>query len=206
MATTDPRVDAYIRKSALFAQPILKHLRAVVHAGSPKIEETMKWSFPYFMYRGMLCGMAAFKEHATFGFWKSSLVVDRMIVDRSGQPAENAMGQFGRITRLADLPARKVLIGHIKEAMRLNEEGVPSPARVKRRPRPLVIPAKLSAALGKNAKARTAFKKFSPGARREYADWIAEAKREETRNQRLATALAWIAQGKQRNWKHQKNC
>ncbi len=201
MATTDPRIDAYIRKSAPFAQPILKHLRAVVHAASPKIEETMKWSFPHFMYQGMLCSMAAFKEHATFGFWKGSL-----IVDRSGQPAENAMGQFGRITKLAELPAKRVLIGYIREAMRLNDEGVPSPTRVKKKPRPLVIPADLTAALRRNSKARAVFDKFSPGAQREYADWIAEAKREATRAARLATALEWIQDGKQRYWKYQKNC
>ena len=198
MATTDPRVDAYIRKSPPFAQPILQHLRAVVHAASPKIEETMKWSFPHFMYKGMLCSMAAFKEHATFGFWKRSLVVAR-----GGQPAQSAMGQFGRITKLAQLPAKKVLIGYIRAAMRLNDEGVPSPTRVKKKPRPLVMPADLTAALRKNGTARALFEKFSPSAQREYADWIAEAKGEATRAARLATALEWIAQGKQRYWKYQ---
>jgi uncharacterized protein YdeI (YjbR/CyaY-like superfamily) len=197
--STDPRIDVYIRKSAPFAQPILKHLRAVVHAASPKIEETMKWSFPHFMYKGILCSMAAFREHATFGFWKGSL-----IVARGGQLAENAMGQFGRITKLAELPAKKVLIGYIRAAMKLNDEGVPSPTRVKKKkPRPLVIPADLTAALKKNGKARAAFEEFSPSAQRDYADWIAEAKRAETRAARLATALEWIAEGKQRYWKYQ---
>ena len=198
MATTDPRVDAYIRKSAAFAQPILKQLRAVVHAASPQIEESMKWSFPHFMYKGILCSMAAFKEHAAFGFWKHSLVIDR-----GGQPAKRAMGQFGRITELAQLPAKKVLIGYVRTAMRLNDEGVPAPTRVKKKPRPLVMPADLTAALKKNGKARAAFAEFGPGAQREYADWIAEAKRAETRAARLATALEWIAEGKQRHWKYQ---
>jgi uncharacterized protein YdeI (YjbR/CyaY-like superfamily) len=198
MATIDPRIDAYIKKSAEFAQPILKHMRAVVHAASPKIEETIKWNFPHFMYKGMLCAMAAFKEHATFGFWKGSL-----IVDRSGRPVEQAMGQFGRITKLSELPPRKVLIGYIREAMRLNDEGVPSPTRVKsKKPRPVVVPPELTAALKKNAKARATFEDGSPSYQREYAEWIAEAKREETRAQRLATAIEWLAQGKSRYWQY----
>ena len=198
MAATDPRVDAYIRKSADFAQPILKHLRAVVHAASPTIEETMKWNFPHFMYKGMLCAMAAFKEHATFGFWKGSL-----IVQRSDQSAERAMGHFGRLTRLADLPPKRVLIVYVRVAMRLNDEGVPSPTRVKpKKPRPLVVPPALAAALKKNAKACATFESFSPSKRREYAEWIADAKRDTTRQARLAQAIKWLAQGKPYNWKY----
>ena len=198
MARTDPRIDAYIRKSATFAQPILKHLRAVVHAASPRIEETMKWSFPHFMYEGMLCSMAAFKGHATFGFWKGSL-----IVDRGGRPTERAMGQFGRLTKVSDLPSKKALIGLIREAMRLNDEGLPAPTRVRsKRARPLVIPAELAAALKKNTRARAAFDSFSRSQQREYAEWIAEAKREATRTQRLATTIEWLSQGKSRYWQY----
>ncbi len=198
MSTKDPRVDAYIRKSAPFAQPILEHLRAVVHAASPKIEEAMKWSFPHFMYKGMLCGMAAFKGHATFGFWKGSL-----IVDRDGRPANEAMGQFGRITSLKDLPPKKVLIGYVREAMRLNDEGVKSPARARpKAPRPIVVPPDLAQLLSKDAKARAMFDKLTPSHRREYCEWIASAKREETRARRLATAMAQIAEGKPQNWKY----
>lgn len=198
MSSKDPRVDAYIRKSVPFAQPILLHLRAVVHAASPKIEETMKWSFPHFMYKGMLCGMAAFKAHATFGFWKGSL-----IVDRDGQPANEAMGQFGRITSVKDLPPRKVLIGYVRSAMRLNDEGVKVPARAKpKSPRPIVVPPDLAQALRKDAKARAMFEKLTPSHRREYCEWVASAKREETRVRRLATAMAQIAAGKPQNWKY----
>jgi len=198
MARTDPRIDAYIRRSAAFAQPILKRLRAVVHAASPRIEETMKWSFPHFMYEGMLCSMAAFKGHATFGFWKGSL-----IVERGRQPAERAMGQFGRLTQVSDLPSKKILIGLIREAMRLNDERVPAPARVKpKRARPLVIPADLADALRKNTRARAAFDSFSRSQQREYAEWIAEAKREATRTQRLATTIEWLSQGKSRYWQY----
>jgi uncharacterized protein YdeI (YjbR/CyaY-like superfamily) len=198
MSDRDPRVDAYIRRSAPFAQPILKALRAAVHAASSRIEETMKWSFPHFTYKGILCSMAAFKEHATFGLWKGSL-----IIQRSKRPAAKAMGQFGRITSLKDLPSRKLLIAYVREAMRLNEEGVRSPTRAKRRkPRPLVIPPELTAALRKNAMARANFAKFTLGQRREYAEWIAEAKRDDTRARRLAAAVKQAAAGKPRYWQY----
>jgi uncharacterized protein YdeI (YjbR/CyaY-like superfamily) len=201
MATRDPRIDAYIAKSADFARPILTHLRDVVHAACPDVEETMKWNFPHFQYRGMLCSMAAFKEHCTFGFWKGVLVLD------AGAGAdEKAMGQLGRITRLADLPAWKVLSGYIKKAMKLNDEGVKSPVRSKPKPaRELVVPEALTTALQANEKARAAFEKFSPSHKREYVEWITEARTEATRIRRLETAIAWMAEGKPRNWKY-TNC
>ena len=199
MATRDPRIDAYIEKSADFAQPILRHIRDVVHAACPDVEETMKWSFPHFMYKGMLCGMSAFKQHAAFGFWKGKL-----IVDDAGNSVEDAMGQFGRITRIADLPPKKTLSAYVKKAMAFNDAGVKSPTRVKSaKPKPeATVPDDLAAALKKNAKARKTFAAFSPSARREYIEWITEAKRETTRVQRLATTLEWLAEGKQRNWKY----
>ena len=136
MGTKDRRVDAYITKSADFARPILQHLREVVHAACPDVEETLKWSSPAFMYKGMLCGMAAFKEHATFGFWKGSLVIP---------PGENrnadAMGQFGRITREKDLPPKKVIAAYVKAAMKLNERGVKVARPASRAKKPLAVPA-----------------------------------------------------------------
>src|SRR2546430_17673594 len=113
MGTRDQRIDAYIAKSAEFAQPILRELREIVHAGCPEVEEAMKWSFPHFMYKGMLCSMAAFKEHCAFGFWKGSLVMAPKSVD--------GMGQFGRITSRKDLPPKRVLLGYIKKAVQLND-------------------------------------------------------------------------------------
>jgi uncharacterized protein YdeI (YjbR/CyaY-like superfamily) len=200
MSKKDPRVDAYIGRAAPFAQPILKHLRAVVHAASPGIEETMKWSFPHFMYKGMLCGMAAFKEHATFGFWKGSL-----IVDSAGRSAEEAMGQFGRLTSLKELPPKRVLVGYVREAMRLNDQGVQVPARTRRKTsRPVVVPPDLRKALARNAAARAMFEKFSPTHRREYCEWIVGAKREETRARRLVQAIEWIGAGRPQNWKYMR--
>ncbi len=158
MGTRDDRVDAYIAKSGDFARPILTHLRDVVHAACPEVEETMKWSFPHFMYKGMLCSMVAFKEHCAFGFWKSSL-----IVGKGRDDVEKAMGQFGRITALTDLPSKKILSGYVKEAMKLNDAGVKPPTRPKpKTPREVLVPDDLRIALEKNKKALATFEKFAP--------------------------------------------
>jgi uncharacterized protein YdeI (YjbR/CyaY-like superfamily) len=201
MGARDPRVDAYIAKSADFAKPILEYLRELVHATCPNVEETLKWRSPTFMYKGMLCGMAAFKQHCTFGFWKGAL-----IVPGSGDTQQDAMGQFGRITKLKDLPPKKVIVGFIKDAMRLNDEGVKTPRQTSTKPRvPLEPPTVLVKALARNAKARATFEKFSPSNKRDYIEWIVEAKTDATRERRLATAIEWMAEGKPRNWKYM-NC
>ena len=195
MGTRDPRVDAYIEKSADFAQPILTRLREVVHSVCPDVEETIKWGAPYFDYKGPVCGMAAFKRHCAFVFWKDKLVVEN--------PSDEAMGQLGRIESLSDLPPKKTLTAWLKKAIKLNEQGVKAPRSI-RPPRPPVeVPSDLEKALEKNARARAAFDAFSPSHRREYVEWIAEAKREETRRRRLATAIEWMAEGKPRHWKYQ---
>ena len=195
MGKRDPRVDAYIERSADFARPILERLREIVHAAAPQADETLKWGAPYFDYKGPLCGMAAFKGHCAFVFWKDTLVVEN--------PSDEAMGQLGRIETLDDLPPKKTLNTWLKKAVKLNDEGVKAPRSV-RPPRPPVeVPADLKNALSKNARARAAFEGFSPSHRREYVEWIEEAKREETRNRRLATAIEWMAKGKSRHWKHQ---
>ncbi|HEU4722269.1 MAG TPA: YdeI/OmpD-associated family protein [Gemmatimonadaceae bacterium] len=198
MGTRDPRVDAYIAKQAEFARPILAHIREVVHAACPEVKEEMKWSTPFFTYHGNLCQMAAFKEHCAFGFWKGALVVGR----GSGED-DRAAGQFGRITSLKDLPAKKELTAFIKKAMQLNEEGVRVPKEKKSRP-PLPVPPELTAALAKNRKAREVFEAFSPSHKRDYCEWIGDAKREETKAARVAQAVEWIAEGKPRHWKYQE--
>jgi uncharacterized protein YdeI (YjbR/CyaY-like superfamily) len=197
MGRKDPRIDAYIARQAEFARPILRTLRQVVHSACPEVEETLKWGHPSFTYHGILCGMAAFKQHATFGFWKGKL-----IVDASGRDPDAAMGQFGRLTSLDDLPAKRVLAGYVKKAMVLNEAGV-QPKRVVRAHPPLRVPATFAAALARNPRARATFEGFSPSCRREYVEWIAEAKRDETRARRIATSIEWLAEGKKRNWKYE---
>ncbi len=200
MPKTDPWVDAYIERSAEFAQPILKHIRALVHEVCPDVEEKKKWSFPHFDYKGMLCSMAAFKEHCAFGFWKQSLL------ETDAFPAErNAMGSFGRITKLADLPNDATMKKLIADAIKLNDAGIKvnksEPASEKKE---LVIPEVLLEALAQNEKAAETFNGFPPSCRKEYAEWIAEAKTDATRDKRLATTLEWLAEGKRRNWKYEK--
>jgi uncharacterized protein YdeI (YjbR/CyaY-like superfamily) len=201
MGIRDDRVDAYIAKSPDYARPILMHLREVVHSACPEVEETMKWSRPHFLYKGMLCGMSAFKEHCAFGFWKSSLIVEK------GAPKdEPSMGQFGRIARPSDLPPDKVLIGYIHEAMRLNDQGVPSPTRSKpKTSKELVVPEDLARALEGHPAALATFEGFTPSNKREYVEWLTEAKTQATRTRRLETAVEWMAEGKPRNWKYM-NC
>jgi uncharacterized protein YdeI (YjbR/CyaY-like superfamily) len=199
MGSKDARVDAYIAKSANFAKPILKHLRKIVHAGCPDVEETIKWQFPHFDYKGVMCGMAAFKEHCAFGFWKESL-----ILDQAKAAEKKAMGSFGSITSLADLPSEKRLIGYVKKAAALNEAGIKAPGRTQPKQKdPIAVPDDFTAALKRNAKARKTFDGFPPSKRREYLEWVTEAKREETRKERLATSIEWLAEGKSRHWKYQ---
>jgi len=202
MGTFDKRIDAYIEKSADFARPILEHIRSVVHEACPDIEETIKWGFPNFMYRGILCNMASFKQHCAFGFWKA-----RQMTDLSGNP-ETAMGDFGRLTSLKDLPNKTLLKRLIKQAMALNTQ--PVPASVEPKPRraakpELIAPEAFLKALGKNKKAKTTFDNFSPSHRREYIEWILEAKREETANKRIESSIEMLSEGKPKNWKYM-NC
>ena len=194
MGSRDPRVDAYIEKSPDFARPILVRLREIVHSAVPRAEETLKWGAPYFDYKGPICGMVAFKRHCALVFWKDTLVVE--------DPGHEAMGQLRRIEGLGDLPPKKTLTAWLKKAVRLNEEGVKAPRTVRPPRPPVAVPPDLERALARNAEARSAFESFSPSHRREYVEWIEEAKREETRRKRLATAIEWMAEGKARHWKY----
>jgi uncharacterized protein YdeI (YjbR/CyaY-like superfamily) len=202
MAKKDPRIDAYIAKAQPFAKPILKHIRKLVHETVPNVEETIKWGMPSFDYKGPFFTMAAFKQHAVFGFWKAALMSDPVLMDNARNEA--SMGHSGRITSIKDLPSDKKMIAYLEEAMDLNDRDVKLP-RPKREPKPEPkVPAVLSAALKKNRKAQTVFEKFSPSHKREYIEWITEAKTEATREKRLETALEWMAEGKPRNWKYMR--
>jgi uncharacterized protein YdeI (YjbR/CyaY-like superfamily) len=199
MGTRDPRIDAYIAKSPEFAKPILGHLREVVHEACPDVEETMKWSAPHFMYGGMLCSMASFKEHCAFGFWKGSLILD------TGGESLEAAGQFGRITKVSDLPPRKLIAGYVRKAMALNESGEKVRPRPKHAKQDLAVPDYFMAALKRNKKALVTFESFSPSNKREYVEWITGAKSEETRRRRLEQAVEWMSEGKTRHWKYQRS-
>lgn len=201
----DPRIDAYIAKSAEFARPVMEHIRKIVHKAVPGVQETMKWSFPHFEYHGaILCSMAAFKAHCVFGFWKAGLMNDPhgilRVVDK------NSMGHFDRMTSKKDLPADKVLIEYIKEAAQLNEAGIKKPAPVKKAipASKLAVPPALAAALKKQPVAKETFDAFPPSHRKEYIEWITEAKTDATRDKRIATTVEWLLEGKSRNWKYKK--
>jgi uncharacterized protein YdeI (YjbR/CyaY-like superfamily) len=198
----NPAVDAYIAKSAPFARPILTRVRGLMHKACPKIEETIKWGVPHFEYRGVVAGMAAFKQHASFGFWKQKLLDDPARLF----PAAGDSSMGGRKFRSVDkLPPDAVLVRYIKAAVALNERGIKRPsARRKKRPPPKP-PADLAAALRKHPKAKATYDAFPPSKQREYVEWITEAKQEATRERRLATAVEWLAQGKSLRWKYE-NC
>ena len=200
MPTTDPFVDAYIDKAQDFAKPILKHIRELVHEACPDVIEKKKWNFPHFDYKGMLCSMASFKEHCAFNFWKQSLL------DASAFPAEKtAMGSFGRITSIKDLPDDKTMKKLIADARRLNDEGV-KVAKPKQtgKKKELVVPEILISALETNSHAAETFNKFPYSCKKEYVEWITEAKTDATRDKRLATTIEWLTTGKRRNWKYEK--
>lgn len=195
----DPRIDAYIERAAPFAQPILVRVRELVHEACPGVEESIKWGMPSFSHAGgILCGMAAFKQHASFGFWKHAMVVGE------GVPRDG-MGSYGKMASLKDLPPKRTLLAHLRKAMKLNEDGVKAPAARKAASKPPQAPHDLVAALAKHKAAKATFDAFPPGCRREYIEWIVEAKREDTRAKRLAQAVEWMGEGKRRNWKYE-NC
>lgn len=195
MGKKDPRVDAYIAKSAEFARPILEHLRALVHAACPQVEETLKWSAPHFTHEGVLFGMAGFKNHCAFGFWKGEMLF-------GDNP--RTMGNFARITALSDLPKDGIIIGLIEESVRSNEAGEKKQGKPRTAKQDLPMPEEFTEALKNSPSALAAFESFSPSHRREYVEWLTDAKTEETRGKRLATAMEWIAEGKPRNWKYMK--
>jgi uncharacterized protein YdeI (YjbR/CyaY-like superfamily) len=201
------KVDAYLAKAKPFAQPILNHLRELVHKACPEVEETIKWSRPFFEYRGAILGnMSAFKEHCSFGFWGEEIGA---VLRDAKVLRGDSMGSLGRITTVKDLPADKLMLGWIRQAKTFVDTGQytsPIAARhkvVKPEKSAIKAPPEFSGALQKNKKAAAVFAAFSPSCKREYVEWIADAKRPETRDKRILTAVEWISEGKQRNWKYQ---
>jgi uncharacterized protein YdeI (YjbR/CyaY-like superfamily) len=208
-AQTDPRVDAYIEKAAPFAQPVLKHIRRLMHQACPRVSESMKWSMPFFVQNGVILGnMAAFKQHCSLGLWGTEM---KNVLAKDGVNGSDAMGSVGRITSLKDLPPDKTLLAYLRHAAELIESGQRTQSidrsmrRTPGKPHAVRVPAVFAAALKKNKTAAKAFEAFSPSCRREYADWIAAAKRPETREKRLAQAISQISKGKTRYWKY-TNC
>jgi len=203
MNNTDPRIDNYILKSADFAVPILIHLRELIHIGCPEIKETVKWSFPNFEYKGsILCSMASFKQHCAFGFWLGSLMDDPHGLLTTGNN-KTAMGNLGQIKSLEDLPSDDIMIQYIRHAKELIDKGIKLPKKAPASAtKELEIPDYFAEALKTNKKATATFDAFSYSNKKEYVEWVTEAKSEDTRNKRLATAIEWLAEGKIKNWKY----
>jgi uncharacterized protein YdeI (YjbR/CyaY-like superfamily) len=204
MGTKDKRIDAYIAKSQDFAKPIMEHIRKLIHKTCTDVTETIKWGMPSFEYKGPFIGFAAFKKHFALGFWKAALMKDSKIL--TGKDAKGSMGNLGRIESIEDLPKDTVLVKWIKEAMKLNDDGVKfvRAEKPKHERKEYTMPDYFQKELNKNKKAKQAFDGFSPSHKREYLEWIIEAKSEGTRNKRMATAIEWLTEGKSRNWKYQK--
>ena len=202
MGNFDKKVDAYIAKAAPFAKEILEHLRELVHKACPEVQETIKWGFPHFEYKGILCSMAGFKAHCSFGFWKGSIMQDpKKIMTIVGK---TSMGSFDKITSLNDLPADKVLIDYIKQAKRLNDDDVKLPDKEKKAQKPIEVPEYFVKALKKNKRAFAVFHGFNNTNKKDYVEWVNDAKTDETRARRIETSIEWIAEGKSRNWKYMK--
>jgi uncharacterized protein YdeI (YjbR/CyaY-like superfamily) len=205
----EPKIDLYIARAKPFAQPILIHIRELVHKACPNVVETIKWSRPFFEYKGVVLGnMSAFKEHCSFGFWGEEIGA---ILRQAKVVQEGGMGSLGRITSIKDMPSNKEMLGFLKQATAFIDNGqytspIAARNKVVKAPKPaLETPPELNQALKANKAASKVFTAFSPSCKREYIEWIAEAKRPETRDKRIAQAIEWIAEGKQRNWKYQ-NC
>lgn len=200
MKNTLPEVDAYIERSADFARPVLTKLRRLFHHACPEIEESIKWSSPFFEYKGIVGNMTAFKKHVSYGFWKASLMTDPAgLLERAG----NSQMAVLKASTVDDLPADAILIRYIEEAVDFNEKGVKVPRTIPiAGKRALEIPGYFMAALKKDKRALVTFEGFSHSNRRDYVEWVTDAKREATRDRRLATAVEWLSEGKPRNWKY----
>ena len=198
-------VDEYIAAAATFAKPILTHIRELVHKALPDVEEDIKWSMPFFLYNGLMIGnMASFKQHCSFGIWGKEGPAN---LRKDGVYDREAMGQLGKLTSVKDLPKDSEFIKYLRAAAAEIDTGArtqnysrPKPTTPKPPPE---IPPALTAALKKNRIAAGHFAAMAPGCQREYCEWISEAKRDETREKRVATAVEWIAEGKRRNWKYE---
>jgi uncharacterized protein YdeI (YjbR/CyaY-like superfamily) len=201
MGHRDQRIDAYIDKAAPFAQPILKHFRELMHRACPDIKENIKWGMPSFELNSIVANIASFKSHLGIAFPKSALMHDPQKLFSS---AEDAIGHFGRISSLEDLPDDEILIKYIQEAAKLDREGKKIPKKPAQPKAEIEMPDYFAAALEKNPTAKQHFESFSPSAKREYMEWLIDAKSEATRNSRLERAMEWITEGKHRLWKYQK--
>ena len=201
MTNHNPQIDAYIQKAQPFARPILIKLRGLFHKACPQIEERLKWGMPSFEHHGIVGGFAAFKQHVSWGLWKAKLIDDP--TNAMATDASSAMGG-GKLKSVKDLPPEAILLGLMRQAVDLNARGVKLPRTPTAKKPPPKTPPDLAAALKRSAKAAAVYQDFSPSHKREYIEWITEAKQPATRQKRIKQAIEWIAQGKPRNWKYMR--
>lgn len=201
MATKDPRVDDYISEAPAFSRPILTHLRKLIHQGSSEITETIKWGSPFFEYKGLLCGFAAFKAHCSLFFWRD---IDLGDTFKKQADPKTGTGRVEKVTSLADLPKDQVLVACVRSAVEQRDAPRAKKKQVREPVKEVAPPADLKKALAPNDKAAAAFKALAPSHRREYISWVIEAKRPETRAKRIETAVAWLGEGKRLNWKYEQ--
>lgn len=204
MGKKDTRVDLYIAKLPEFSRAICTRFRGIVHEASPEIEEDIKWGHPSFTHKGIVCGMAAFKAHVVIHFWKSALLTGSHVRRATD---DKTLERLERVTSVDELPPKAAIAAYVKAAVKLNDGAVRAPkeeAPPRKTKAPLRTPPSLSKALARNARAKATYDGFSPSHKREYVEWIADAKSEETRDRRIEQALGWMAEGKPRNWKYMK--
>jgi len=199
MPKFDKRVDAYIAKAKPFAQPILEHLREIIHEGCPEVVETIKWGMPAFEHKGPLAGVAGFNQHCAFHFWKSSL-----ILDKDDKKPRTAMGSFGRIRSVKDLPPRKKMVDYVRRAAALNDQGIKVERAKPKRGQTIDAPAFMMSAIKKNKRSLATWEQFPYTKKKDYIEWVTGAKTDETRDKRLATTVEWLSEGKGRNWKYEQ--
>lgn len=193
----DARVDEYVERAAEFARPILLHLRLLVHQACPEIDETIKWSRPFFVHRGtIIANMAAFKRHCSFGLWGPGM---------TPLSTDGAGGSLARIESLAGLPEDAAIVAMVRDAIKRvgNTGAAATKGRVKAVSEDIAVPQDLALALAEIDGAIAHFEALSPSCKREYVLWIEEAKRKETRARRVGETARWIAEGKRRNWKYE---
>jgi uncharacterized protein YdeI (YjbR/CyaY-like superfamily) len=199
----NPKFDAYLAASEDFAKPIMMHLRSLLHTTCPEVVEELKWGIPHFDYKGeMMCIFAASKKHCSFGFWKDALMADPRLKANSSLPAIKRF--MGKLTKIEDLPTDVELIGFIREAMTLNENGVKLPPREAKTPKTLAMPPGFAEKLAENPTAKQEYDSKSDSFRKDYLVWITDAKTDATRQKRIEESVAWIAEGKGRFWKYEK--
>src|SRR5438270_1264994 len=167
-------------------RPILVRLRRIFRQASPKLEEAIKWGVPCYLFKGPVGGFAAYKQHVSWGLWKS-----RALNDPEGLLGRGVSVMAGKITKVSEIPPAAKIIALIEQVIALNEAGIKSP-----KPPEPELPADFAAAMKKAGKAARHYAAFTPARKWQYVNWVTQAKRAETRAKRIEIAVERIGEGK----------